>query len=86
MHIISLNQYNEAERAGSLKRDTHVLAYMQDELAGNKELPAEYLLAKIVECQIQNDKFRYYITYVGHNRRLDRWVTEDLIISDQSLV
>jgi len=88
VHIISLNQFNDAERAGSLKRDTFILAVMPEETEG-KDVPAEWHLAKIVESAISKTpegSFKYYITYVGHNRRLDRWISEHQLISDPAKV
>ena len=45
-HILNVNQANEAEKAGALKRDTHVKARMKDDT---------WCIAKILESRIVND-------------------------------
>ena len=67
----SSHHLTECERAGSLKRDTLVLAPLADG-SGKRGL------ARIVDSQFIEEKcrdsFKYYITYEGENRRMDRWI------------
>ena len=76
VHILSFNQTSEAERAGAIKRDTVVLAEMEGS--------GKHALAKIVEASLtkKQGQVKYYVTYSDQNRRLDRWVTSEQIISD----
>lgn len=80
IHILSLSQTNAAEKAGAIKRDSWVRA---------KFSPAEWKIAKILEAQILSEpeqakkgKFRYYVTYLDENRRLDRWLPESEVTLD----
>lgn len=49
----------------------------------------EWKIAKILEAQLvspgksQQPRFKYYITYLDENRRLDRWVQDTDIMQDQ---
>ena len=82
MHILSLNQTNDAERQGAIKRDTQVLAYLENN-RGEKELA----LAKIVEATVvpgYKKSFKYYITFEGQNRRMDRWLKQDDLVTDSA--
>ena len=70
----------ECEKAGAIKRDIIVLAPRADG-SGKRGL------ARIVDSQWQDPnekmakekKFRYYITYEGENRRMDRWLGQELL-------
>lgn len=47
---------------------------------------ARILEAQIIEGQINSktgkQKFKYYVTFLDENRRMDRWLTDDEVIVD----
>ena len=84
--MLSISATSDAERAGAIKKDTWVRAKMG----------SEWKIAKIVEAQIveagptgtvkKGNRFKYYVTYLDENRRLDRWVTEAEIQMDNNKI
>jgi len=75
---------NEAEKAGSLKHDTYLLA--KPDPASSGFGLKEFQLARVIQAAIIKDegasshvKFKYYISYCDENRRLDQWVTSDQV-------
>ena len=85
MHILSFNQSTDAERQGAIKRDTLVLAKLE-----NIQGKCENALARVVEATMisargeSKKRFKYYVTYEGENRRMDRWLQQDELVTDSS--
>ena len=50
----------------------------------------ELALARVVEATVisargdKDKKFKYYVTYEGENRRMDRWLQQDAVVTDSS--
>ena len=76
---------NRAETLGSIKRGTHVRVWLQS-ADGEDEMK----LAKVVESAVvsslktekgtEQKRFKYYISLLNQNRRLDRWIEQSNLI------
>ena len=73
---MNLAQLTECEKAGALKRDSLVLAPLSN--GSGKRGLARVVDAQFVPVGDQQSSgsagFRYYVTYEGENRRMDRWI------------
>ena len=94
MHIASFGQAStghqaltECERAGALHRDLLVLAPLAD--GSGKRGLARIVDAQFVPAQGKDRNgpvFKYYITYEGENRRMDRWINQEYLCCDAEKV
>ncbi|KEJ83144.1 MYST-family histone acetyltransferase-A [Oxytricha trifallax] len=92
MHILQINQTNSAEKAGAIKKDTIVKAQMLNgDWHAAKILEADFTKEddpliqnalhsnQINQSDVTQIKFKYYVTFVDQNRRLDSWLLQNQI-------